>query len=65
MALLSLTQLDEAIEALALGAESWTAPNGVTVKRTSLDSLLKWRDARRAADPTDGAALVPQFVEFA
>ena len=63
MAALTVSELDEAIDALALGAESWTLPSGVTVRRTSLDSLMKLRELRKNDEAADGG-IVAQYVEF-
>lgn len=60
---LTVAQLDDAIDALALGAESYTLPDGLTVNRTKLSDLLKLRELRKD-EATAPGGLVPQFVEF-
>lgn len=61
---LSVAALDAAIDALALGAESYTLPNGLQVKRTSLSDLLKLREIRKAQEDDAEGGIVPQLVEF-
>jgi hypothetical protein len=61
---LSVADLDAAIDALVLGAESFTTPSGLTISRVKLNDLLKLREIRKAqADGSEGG-LVAQFVEF-
>jgi hypothetical protein len=61
---LSVAELDDAIDALALGAESYTTPSGLTVSRVKLNDLLKLRELRKAQEDGSEGGLVPQFVEF-
>jgi hypothetical protein len=61
---LSVADLDAAIDALALGAESYTTPSGLTVTRTKLNDLLRLREIRKAQEDGSEGGLVPQFVEF-
>jgi len=61
---LSVADLDAAIDALALGAESYTTPSGLTVTRTKLNDLLRLREIRKAQEDGSEGGLVSQFVEF-
>lgn len=61
---LSVAELDDAIDALALGAESYTTPSGLTVKRTGLKDLLELRKLRKAQEDDAEGGIVPQYVEF-
>lgn len=61
---LSVAELDDAIDALALGAESYTTPSGLTVSRTKLSDLLRLREIRKAQENDSEGGIVPQFVEF-
>jgi hypothetical protein len=61
---LTVAQLDEAIDALALGAESYTLPNGTSVSRTKLKDLLELRKLRKAQEDGSEGGIVPQYVEF-
>ena len=60
---LTVAELDDAIDALALGAESYTTPSGLTVSRTKLSDLMRLRDQRKE-EASGSGGLVPQFVEF-
>lgn len=64
MARLTVEQLDDAIDALALGAESYTLPNGTSVKRTSLNDLRALRADRKTQQDDAEGGLVAQYVEF-
>jgi hypothetical protein len=61
---LSVADLDAAIDALALGAESYTTPSGLTVSRTKLSDLMRLRELRKAQEDGSEGGLVSQFVEF-
>lgn len=63
---LTVAQLDDAIDALALGAEQYTLPNGTMVRRTALKDLMALRDQRKIEAAGDGGVggIVPQCVEF-
>ncbi len=61
---LSVAELDDAIDALALGAESYTTPSGLTVSRVKHNDLLKLHELRKAQEDGSEGGLVPQFVEF-
>lgn len=64
MARLTVEQLDDAIDALATGAESYTLPNGVTVKRTGLKDLRELRQFRKATEDDAEGGIVSQNVSF-
>ena len=64
MARLTVEQLDDAIDALALGAESHTMPNGTTVQRTRLNDLRALRADRKAQEDDAVGGLVTQNIEF-
>ena len=61
---LTVAELDAAIDALALGAESYTLPNGTSVKRTSLKDVMTLRELRKRDEENAGSDIVPQCVEF-
>jgi hypothetical protein len=61
---LTVAELDDAIDALALGAESYTLPNGTSVKRTSLKDLRDLRADRKAQEDDSEGGIVAQYVEF-
>jgi hypothetical protein len=61
---LSVADIDAAIDALALGVESYTTPSGLTVKRTSLDNLMKLRALRKSQEDDAEGGIVPQYAEF-
>jgi hypothetical protein len=61
---LSVADIDAAIDALALGAESYTTPSGLTVKRTSLGDLMKLRALRKSVEDDAEGGIVPQLAEF-
>jgi len=61
---LTVAELDAAIDALALGAESYTLPNGVQVQRTKLQSLLELRKVRKDDETGASVGIVPQQVSF-
>lgn len=56
---LTVTELDEVIDALVLGAQSFTLPDGRTVQRAALADLMKLRDSRKdEADAGIGIAAI-------
>lgn len=61
---LTVAQLDDAIDALALGAESYTLPNGVSVQRTKLRDLLVLREQRKAQEDDAEGGIVSQYASF-
>jgi hypothetical protein len=61
---LTVAELDAAIDALALGAESYTLPNGMSVQRTKLQSLLELRKLRKEEETGASDCIVPQQVCF-
>jgi hypothetical protein len=61
---LTVAELDAAIDALALGAEQYTLPNGTTVKRTSLKDVMALRELRKSEEDNAGSTIVGQMVEF-
>lgn len=61
---LTVAELDDAIDALALGAESYTTPSGLTVNRTKLKDLMELRKLRKSQEDDAEGGIVPQYVEF-
>ena len=62
---LSVAQIDEAIDALALGADSVTLPGGGSIKKTGMADLLRLREIRKAQEDGAEGGIVPQYAEFA
>lgn len=61
---LTVAQLDDAIDALATGAASWTLPNGTQVRRTEMKDLMELRKFRKAEEDNAEGGIVAQYVEF-
>lgn len=61
---LTVSQIDDAIDAIVLGAQSYTLPNGVSVTKVDLDKLRKLREDRKAQEDDTEGGIEPQYVEF-
>jgi hypothetical protein len=61
MPVLTVQEIDLLIDAAAAGEESYTLPNGFTVKKPDLDRLMKLRKFR--ASQTEGE-LSETYAEF-
>lgn len=61
---LTVAQIDEAIDALVCGAESYTLPNGQVVKHVGLRDLMALREHRKAQEDQAEGGIVPQYVGF-